>query len=134
MVDGAHRSFDEDDALNEHQEALRRVTKLYLNCLEDLPEEAGGVRAGHETNTIAFVALHLLDVRYFLAGYVGLDVDNPYAETLEGARGIDDVTSFPPLRELVARWREVSESVDVSWPSSGSTVASLPWPGAEGRP
>jgi hypothetical protein len=92
-------------------EVLRRNTRLFLNCLEGLPAGAGPTRASERTNSIEFVALHLLDVRFLLAAHLGLELRNPYAARLEQARGIDDIEDFPPLDEVIRHWRDVSAAV-----------------------
>jgi uncharacterized damage-inducible protein DinB len=121
-------------------EVARRNTRLFLNCVSDLPEDRAATRAGQSTNSIEFLVLHLIDVRFYLARYIGLEAEHPYAERLEAAQGILDVDEFPPLAEMVGCWERISDALherlehthaadleqksDQRFPLSGRTVGS----------
>ena len=121
-------------------EVFRRNTRLFLNCVSDLPPELAATRAGDSTNSIEFLILHLVDVRFFLADYIGVETEHPYAAELEGARGIEDMDEFPPLPETIGHWERISAAIeetlrnasdddldrtsDQRFPLSGETVRS----------
>lgn len=90
---------------------FRLNTRMYLNCLDGLTDAEARARPSADTNSIAFLALHLADSRYFLIGYLGCPGDNPLSE-YESATGIEDVESLPPLEELRAIWRDVANRVE----------------------
>ena len=90
---------------------LRLNTRLLLNCLDGVDDAAGDVRPNERTNSMAFLAAHLVDARHVLARIIGLDAPPPYGGILEHARTIDDVPSVPPLSETRAIWRDISTRV-----------------------
>ena len=90
---------------------FRLNTRMYLNCLEGLSDSEAQARPSSETNSIAFLALHLADTRYFLAGYLGLSVQNPLAD-YEAASGIDDIEEMPSVEELRTIWRDVASHLE----------------------
>ncbi len=91
-----------------HAAVLEHNTRLYLDCLQDVDDEVLRRRPSPETNDMAFVACHVLDARYFLAEYLGLEVENPFGEMLAGVRGVEDLKSCPPADALRSAWRDVS--------------------------
>ena len=50
---------------------LALQSKLFLNCLDGVTDDAAAVRAGGTTNNMAFLAAHLVDSRHWLARVVG---------------------------------------------------------------
>ncbi|HEX8695269.1 MAG TPA: DinB family protein [Longimicrobium sp.] len=93
--------------------ALGMHTRLYLNCLEGVDDEEAGRRPGERTNSLAFLALHLVDSRHFAARLLGVEtVANPFAALLEGVSGIDGLARLPPLAEIRTAWSEVSAALE----------------------
>jgi len=84
-------------------------SKLFLNCLDGVSEEAALVRPGDTANHMAFIAAHLVDTRHWLARAVGVGAENPFAERLAGARTLDDVKDCPSLAESREAWRALAE-------------------------
>ena len=50
---------------------LRMNTRLLLNCLQDVSEAHATQRPNERTNSIAFIACHVVDSRFFIARYLG---------------------------------------------------------------
>jgi len=92
-------------------EILQLNTRLFLNCLADVDDETAAKRPGGEANSIAFIALHVLDARYYLASLVGHEQTNPYKELLDPVNSIDELTQIPPLAGVRDAWRTVSSSL-----------------------
>jgi uncharacterized damage-inducible protein DinB len=91
---------------------LRLNTRLFMNCLEGVAEEKAIERPSGATNSLAFVACHLVDSRHYLARYLGLDEVNPLANVLADVTSIEDVDELPPLGELKQAWRSVASVVE----------------------
>jgi hypothetical protein len=91
---------------------LRLNTRLLLNCLDGLEDAAGDLRPNERTNSLAFVAAHLVDARHLLARVIGLHAPPPYGGILEHARTIDDVPSVPPLSATRPVWRDITTRVE----------------------
>lgn len=98
-----------DPRLQVHRDVFALNTRLLLNGFEGLDQAASLRRPSDETNHAAFIALHLIDARYYLAGFVGLDAKSPFLELTEKARGIEDLPEHPGPGELLPVWREVGE-------------------------
>jgi uncharacterized damage-inducible protein DinB len=107
---------------------LRLNTRLLLNCLDGLSEEMGASRPNGRTNSIAFLAAHLVDVRHFLAGALGLALDNPFAAALGGASGIDEVAACPTLAAARAAWTEVGTALDAALATLAPAALDAPAP------
>lgn len=84
---------------------LELQSKLFLNCLDGISDEDATVRAGGTTNSIAFLAAHLVDSRHWLARVAGLTIQNPFGPRLDGARGIEDLKDCPTVDESRHAWR-----------------------------
>ncbi|HEX6749922.1 MAG TPA: DinB family protein [Longimicrobium sp.] len=91
---------------------FRLHTRLFLNSLEEMDDDAARTRPGERTNSIAFIALHLVDVRHFTLEYAGGAMANPFTELLAGISAIDDLPMYPPLDEIRGAWSSVSASLD----------------------
>ena len=63
-------------------------TRLFLNCLDGITDEMASKRPTADTNHVAFLAVHALDARCYLARGLGLDMESPFKELLEGAKGV----------------------------------------------
>ena len=110
------------------QSTLRLNTRLLLNCLDGLDEDAGSARPNERTNSIGFIAAHLVDARHLLARVIGLAAPPPYAGVLESARTIDDVAVVPSLAETRIIWGEISERVDAALPGLTAEALDAPAP------
>ncbi len=97
-------------------------SKLFLNCLDGISEEAACVRAGDTTNNMAFLAAHLVDSRHWLARIVGLTIENPFAERLDGARGIEDLKNCPSVEESCHAWRALVHPLEAHLPTLDGSV------------
>lgn len=91
---------------------LHLNTRLLLNCLEGLSEETAQRRPNDRTNSITFVACHLVESRHYLAARCGAKTTNPFATLLRDARRIEDVPHLPPLVDVRAAWMDVSRALD----------------------
>lgn len=93
-------------------DAFRMNTRLYRNCLDGVDDEAARRRPSVGTNSLAFVALHLVDSRHFVAGMIGAPAPHPFAALLQDARGIDNLLSIPRLTDIRDAWDAVSPVVE----------------------
>jgi uncharacterized damage-inducible protein DinB len=96
------------DRLAPIYEIFKLNSRLFLNCLDGWTEDQVRWRPSPDTNSAAFIALHLVDSRHYIAKVMGMKMDNPFAPILESARTIDDVKSWPPLEEARTAWKAVT--------------------------
>lgn len=90
---------------------LRLNTRLFRNCLDGLTDEQAAVRPSTTTNSLAFIAAHVADSRYFLLKALGDARPSPLSPYLDGAKSIDDLKQCPSLAETQAAWTLVSRAL-----------------------
>jgi len=87
---------------------FRLNTRLFLNATDGITETDAQARPGAKLNSIAFLAAHLVDVRYYFAREIGNRQPNPVATLLADATTIEDVPQLPTLVELRAAWQDIA--------------------------
>ena len=92
--------------------ALRLNTRLFLNCLEDVDDEASRIRPTHQINSMAYIALHMHDARHYLAKYLGVDEPDPFEQITSNANGPEGIPVYPSVAEARTAWMEVSLALD----------------------
>ncbi len=91
----------------------RLHTRLFLNCLSGLDDETARARPNQQTNSIAFLALHLVDVRHYTVTFAGGPAPaHPFAEMLAEVRTIEGLAAYPPLAEIRDAWAAVSAALE----------------------
>lgn len=91
---------------------LRLNTRLLLNCLDGLTDEMARRRHAEGVNSVAFIAAHVTDSRFFILRMLGGSLDNPLSAFLDHAKGIDDITEWPTLGLIRSAWGDVSRAMD----------------------
>lgn len=86
-------------------------TTLFRNCLVDLSDAQAVLRPNQHTNSVAFIAGHLVETRAWMARYVGLDCPPPFGGVLEHATSIDQIPALPSLEAIRVGWDDVSARV-----------------------
>jgi uncharacterized damage-inducible protein DinB len=113
---------------------LRLNTELFLNCLAGVGEVEAARRVTPDTDSMAFVAAHLVDGRHFLTEYLGAPLPNPLAQLLQGAKRQDDLAALPAVTELLAMWEAVSAHLAVTVERLDTGQLSMerrPFPGSD---
>jgi uncharacterized damage-inducible protein DinB len=80
---------------------FRMNTALVKNCLRGVDDSLAARRPNEHTNSLAFLALHIVDARYWLARRCGLDAHHPMEHDLSQARSIEDLPELPPLSRII---------------------------------
>ena len=93
-----------DPRLESHRRALRMNTKLLGNCFAEVGDDLARRRLSEHTNNMAFLAMHLVDVRYFLSRYLGGDAESPFHALLDPIRSIDELREYPSLESILSAW------------------------------
>ncbi|MFW6012386.1 MAG: DinB family protein [bacterium] len=102
----------------------------FERCLEGVSEPDLLRRAGPTTNHMLFLAAHVVDARYFLAGLLGIDQENPLAPFLEGAATIEDVKEYPSISLISELFRSITDQINGSLlRSDDDAFAGRPKPG-----
>jgi uncharacterized damage-inducible protein DinB len=92
-------------------------TDLLLNCLDGLSEAEVQHRLQGGGNSLAFLIAHLTDTRHFMATRLKRPLPNPLTPLLADARSVDDIRGWPPIDELRAAWRAISDHLAVLLPA-----------------
>jgi uncharacterized damage-inducible protein DinB len=101
---------------------------LFLNCLDGVSDDEAAVRPGGTTNSMAFLAAHLVDSRHWLARVVGLTAANPFAERLDGVRGIEELKDCPTVEEARHAWRALAQPLEAHLHMLDASVLDQPSP------
>lgn len=99
-----------NDSLVPLYEQFKLNSRLFLNCLDGWKEDQARWRPSPDANSAAFIALHLVDSRHYIARIVGVAMENPFAFLAE-AKSIDDVKTWPRLDEVRGAWKAVTGNI-----------------------
>lgn len=87
-------------------------TRLFENCLEGITEAEAQQRPNPRTNSIAFIAAHLVDTRAWMIRYLGGEEASPFGGGLEYGTSIETVERVPTLEEILDAWDRVSDRLE----------------------
>jgi uncharacterized damage-inducible protein DinB len=90
-------------------EILALNSRLFRNCLADVDDVSAQKRPGPDANNMAFLAVHVLDARAWMARYLGVEYRHPFEDELATVTSIDDVARFPSLESILTAWHQVTE-------------------------
>lgn len=91
-------------------EILKLNSRLFLNCLDGWKEDQARWRPSPDTNSAAFLALHLVDSRHYIANTIGVTMEHPFP-FLADAKTIDDLKTWPKLDDVRAAWKAVTGNI-----------------------
>lgn len=120
--------------------AVALNSRLLRNSLADVEEVAARRRPADGVNSMAFIAVHLVDARHYLVRHLGGDAGPSFGGRFDDATSIDDVGEMPSLVEILEAWDAVSSALEErttrlseaellaaspspAWPSGDQTVA-----------
>ena len=86
---------------------LKLNTRLLINALDGIDDEIAQKRIKKNTNNIAFITLHILHARFYLAKILGIEAHFPFPE-IDEIKSIDDMKSFPELSTIKNHWQQIS--------------------------
>ena len=89
-------------------EIFKFNTRNFLNCLEGMDEDQAGWRAGEDTNSAAYIALHVLDSRHFLARTIGLALEHKLGAAAKEARNNPRTANLPSIEDIRREWKSVT--------------------------
>lgn len=101
-----------DPRVSSLAETARLNTRLFRNCLDGLADEQARARPSSCTNSLAYVAAHLVESRYYILTHLGLKAASPLDRYTGGWKSIDEITEWPTLDEIRSAWSGVSDTLD----------------------
>jgi uncharacterized damage-inducible protein DinB len=90
---------------------LKINTKLFQNCLSEMSDEIAQTRPDEKTNHASFLALHLFEARWYMCLLLKIRAKNPFREITKDALTPDDIKEYPPLQDVIAAWKKLSEAL-----------------------
>lgn len=87
--------------------------RLFVNALDGVTDDRARERPTDQTNSIAFVAVHIVDARYFLTKMLGSDLTNPFGDLLKDVASIDQFVDPPPMADVKRAWMAVTPGLAV---------------------
>lgn len=94
-------------ALRPSYDIFRLNTRLFSNVLEGVTPELATQRLTDSTNSLVWMAGHLLSTRYLICQLLGNAVKDPYASYFGKGAAIRNM-EYPNIGELLANWEEHS--------------------------
>jgi hypothetical protein len=80
---------------------------LFINSFKDVEERIALKRPNKKTNSMMFVALHLIDARNFILTQLGVEIKSPFAKYLDWSKSIEEVKIYPKLPRVLAEWKKL---------------------------
>lgn len=103
-------------------------TALLANCFTGVSDAQAGARVLPGTNSMAFVAVHVVDARFYAASLLGRTVPNPLQATAATVERIEDVTSLPSVAELLEIWASISARLQEALVAASADRLAVPGP------
>ncbi|MBX3241265.1 MAG: DinB family protein [Chitinophagaceae bacterium] len=88
--------------------AFRGHTQNFLMVLEDISEKDALKRIEGRTNHIVWMAGNFVNMRYALAGVLGIPGKDPHEDIFFRAKALDESFSYPSLAELKENFHKIS--------------------------
>lgn len=91
--------------------AYRMHSQTFYNALDGITEEAALKRIDNKTNHVVWMTGNLVNCRYWLGDFLGLDDKDPYEEVFKDGRTLDESLNYPTLEELKKSFETISPKV-----------------------
>lgn len=86
---------------------------LFVRALDGVDSHLGERRPNEHTNSLSFIACHVLDARFHLLKMAGHARTNPWQALFDAASDVGTMKEYPPLYELLAEWHELHEATQI---------------------
>ena len=80
---------------------------LFINSFKDVEEKIALKRPNRKTNSMIFIALHLIDARNFMLTQLGVKTKSPFAKYMNWADSIDEIKIYPKLSRILSEWKKL---------------------------
>ncbi len=86
-------------------------TKLFKNVIDGIADKDAQNRLNTKANHIAWIAGSIVNGRYELGKFFGVELQQTSHELFKNNKGIQEGISYPPLDEFRKDWEKISEPV-----------------------
>lgn len=80
---------------------------LFINSFKDVEEKIVLKRPNKRTNSMIFIALHLIDARIFILVQLGVKIKSPLAKYADWAKSIEEIKIYPKLSRVLSEWKKL---------------------------
>lgn len=91
--------------------AYRMHTQSFMNVLDGISEEDALKRIEGRTNHVVWMGGNFVNMRYGLAGVLGIQEQDPYNNLFFQGKALDESFKYPTLKELKANFHRISPVV-----------------------
>lgn len=88
--------------------------RLFANAVAGVSDEEAARRISDNTNSLAWIAGHTLDIQYNLAALTGVATDNPYAAQFAFGAEFDPAADYPSLEQMTRDWNALSPKISAA--------------------
>jgi hypothetical protein len=88
---------------------FQAATEQFRMAVRGMSMDQGLTRINGVTNHAAYLGLHLVDARCFVVRLLGGTCAHGFEALTEGARGPEDIETYPTLQEIGSAWDRVSD-------------------------
>ena len=101
---------------NNNLTIFRLNTKLFINCIEGITEEQSNATISSDTNSIKWVAAHIIWARYNASSIMGNPpANNPYIGLFEDFRPTNKEDDYKTITEIKEEWKKASDLLENSF-------------------
>jgi len=86
--------------------------RLLRNCFAEVSDTIAASRPSDRANSMAFVAVHLVEARHFVATQIGGARQRPFGDRFDKITHVQQVADFPPVVEILRAWDVLSAELD----------------------
>lgn len=83
---------------------------LFINSFDGINEKVALKRANKKTNSMIFIALHLIEARYFILNELGVKIKSPFAKYVERVKTINEIKKYPKLSKILTDWKKLDKT------------------------
>jgi uncharacterized damage-inducible protein DinB len=102
-----------NELIRPFMQILHMNTRLFLSALSGIGDADAARRIEGNTNNVRFISFHLLEARYHLARYLGIETESPFHDLAERVKTPEEAgEDLPTLEGLRLAWEEVSHLLE----------------------
>ena len=87
------------------------TSSRFDKALENLTDADVRKRISNDSNPMIWIVGHMAATRCSLLVMLGKKVEHPWGDLFARGSTVDDDSEFPPLADLVSKWRETDEAL-----------------------
>ncbi|MEM8960211.1 MAG: DinB family protein [Acidobacteriota bacterium] len=90
-------------------EVFHLNTRLFHNAFEGVSDFTARRQPNERSNNMIFLAMHLVDARFYLARFLGLEAPSPFS--LDDILSIEQMPDFATVEDVRTLWARAAEQI-----------------------